>query len=84
MDADCHPHLCCARQHGERICKAKLQKGQRCFVPLGGLDYSLNELCPCDEGLSCVQRKRKSEKSVALCAQLHSNHIYKRAIQFKV
>ncbi|UXI22779.1 hypothetical protein NH340_JMT08722 [Sarcoptes scabiei] len=50
---DCLEGLCCARQHGERICKPKLKLGQQCFVPLGGLDYSLNELCPCDQGLEC-------------------------------
>lgn len=53
--SDCNDGLCCARQHGERICKPKLQLGQQCFVPLGGLDYSLNELCPCEESLHCAQ-----------------------------
>jgi len=50
---DCLPGLCCARQHGELICKAKLKQGQNCFVPDGGLPYWLNELCPCDLGLVC-------------------------------
>lgn len=58
-DSDCKSNLCCARQHGEKICKSKLQRGHRCFVPSGGLDYSLNELCPCDEGLICAKSKSK-------------------------
>lgn len=57
--ADCNPGLCCARQHGERICKPKLKLGQQCFVPLGGLHYSLNELCPCEEGLACTQQHKR-------------------------
>ena len=61
-DEDCKSHLCCARQHGEKICKQKLQKGQKCYVPIGGLEYSLNELCPCDTGLICIQRKKKTEE----------------------
>ncbi len=63
-DTDCKSNLCCARQHGEKICKSKLQKGHRCFVPLGGLDYSLNELCPCDHGLECLRVKPKHKRSV--------------------
>lgn len=51
--ADCNAGLCCARQHGEKICKPRLSRGQTCFVPSGGLEYSLNELCPCDVGLEC-------------------------------
>ena len=63
-DSDCKSNLCCARQHGERICKSKLQRGHRCYVPLGGLDYSLNELCPCDEGLECQKVKTKHKRYV--------------------
>ncbi|KRZ61193.1 Dickkopf-related protein 3, partial [Trichinella nativa] len=51
---DCLPGLCCARQHGDKVCKPKLQIGQSCFVPDGGLSYWLNELCPCDDGLVCA------------------------------
>ena len=61
-DSDCKPSLCCARQHGEKICKGKLHRGNRCFVPLGGLDYSLNESCPCDVGLECVKVKSKQKR----------------------
>ena len=53
-DQDCGEGKCCARQHGEYICKNKLQHGHMCFVPKGGLAYSLNELCPCEEGLVCI------------------------------
>lgn len=60
--SDCNPGLCCARQHGERICKPKLKHGQQCFVPLGGLNYSLNELCPCNQGLECRSVKSKNSK----------------------
>ncbi len=63
-DTDCKSNLCCARQHGEKICKSKLQRGHRCFVPLGGLDYSLNELCPCDHALECLRVKPKHKRSV--------------------
>nr|XP_046919967.1 uncharacterized protein LOC124499995 [Dermatophagoides farinae] len=61
---DCNAGLCCARQNGEYICKPKLKHGQQCFVPLGGLDYSLNELCPCDEGLECTFRTKNSRRYV--------------------
>lgn len=59
---DCNANLCCARQHGEKICKNKIQKGHRCYVPMGGLDYSLNELCPCEDGLVCTKRKSKQKR----------------------
>ena len=62
--SDCNVGLCCARQHGERICKPKLKLGYQCFVPMGGLDYSLNESCPCDDGLDCQPVKAKSKRFV--------------------
>lgn len=62
--SECATGLCCARQHGEHICKPKLKPGQQCFVPLGGLDYSLNELCPCEEGLACQSVKAKNKRFV--------------------
>lgn len=61
-DRDCGSSMCCARQHGEKICKAKLKLGQRCYVPKGGLDYSLNELCPCDTGMVC-KNDRKGKRT---------------------
>ncbi|XP_046650245.1 dickkopf-related protein 3-like isoform X1 [Daphnia pulicaria] len=55
-NSDCQAGLCCARRHGEAVCQRKLTLGQRCFVPEGGLEYSLNQLCPCDVGLVCRQQ----------------------------
>ncbi|OWA50439.1 hypothetical protein BV898_14956 [Hypsibius exemplaris] len=52
-DADCPEENCCARQHGEFICKPRLRRFSNCFVPAGGLDYSLNEQCPCEDGFVC-------------------------------
>ncbi|XP_078655742.1 uncharacterized protein LOC144902298 isoform X1 [Branchiostoma floridae x Branchiostoma belcheri] len=52
-DKDCGDSMCCARQHGERICKRRLVLDQKCYVPDGGLDYSLNQMCPCEKGLIC-------------------------------
>lgn len=54
---DCADDSCCARQHGEKICKGRLKRGTKCFVPFGGLDYSLNQLCPCQHGLYCTNRR---------------------------
>ncbi|GAU95551.1 hypothetical protein RvY_07151 [Ramazzottius varieornatus] len=59
-DKDCSANHCCARQHGEFVCKPRLQLSQRCFVPAGGLDYSLNEQCPCEGGLVCQYEPVKS------------------------
>ncbi|XP_064380576.1 dickkopf-related protein 1-like [Dromaius novaehollandiae] len=52
-DSDCGAGACCARQHGERVCKRRLALAQGCHVPPGGLAFSLNQLCPCLEGLVC-------------------------------
>ncbi|KAJ8024788.1 Dickkopf-related protein 3 [Holothuria leucospilota] len=52
-DKDCSPGQCCAKQHGESICKAKLQVGAKCYVPEGGVDYVIDTICPCDSGLIC-------------------------------
>uniref|UniRef100_A0A8C5WDU3 Dickkopf N-terminal cysteine-rich domain-containing protein n=1 Tax=Leptobrachium leishanense TaxID=445787 RepID=A0A8C5WDU3_9ANUR len=53
QDEDCAPSMCCARHHGEMICKPKLPAGESCFIPDGGLAFSINQLCPCQEGLVC-------------------------------
>ncbi|GAB6027637.1 hypothetical protein CHUAL_001878 [Chamberlinius hualienensis] len=53
-DADCDSNSCCARIHGELICNTRLPLGHKCFVPKGGLHYSINEVCPCQEGLYCT------------------------------
>ncbi|XP_070565834.1 dickkopf-related protein 3-like [Ptychodera flava] len=54
-DRDCSPEMCCARQHGESICKAKLKVGAKCYVPEGGMEYTINTICPCEEGLVCMR-----------------------------
>lgn len=53
VDKDCGTSMCCARHHGERVCKRRLVLGESCFVPDGGLAFSINQICPCDEGLLC-------------------------------
>uniref|UniRef100_V9LGQ4 Dickkopf-related protein 1-like n=1 Tax=Callorhinchus milii TaxID=7868 RepID=V9LGQ4_CALMI len=62
LDADCGPALCCARHHGEMICKRRLVMGEDCYVPDGGLAYSINQVCPCEEGLVCRNGERTREK----------------------
>ncbi|XP_071812568.1 uncharacterized protein [Apostichopus japonicus] len=60
-DKDCGDSQCCAKQHGESICKAKLQVGAKCFVPEGGIEYVIDSICPCDASLVCrlVQHHRR-------------------------
>uniref|UniRef100_A0A4W4H3D1 Dickkopf N-terminal cysteine-rich domain-containing protein n=1 Tax=Electrophorus electricus TaxID=8005 RepID=A0A4W4H3D1_ELEEL len=53
VDKDCEASMCCARHHGERVCKQRLALGESCFVPDGGLAFSINQICPCQEGLLC-------------------------------
>ncbi|CAG0891873.1 unnamed protein product [Darwinula stevensoni] len=61
-DEDCMPGHCCARKHGQKVCKKKISLGHRCYVPSGGMDYSLNELCPCVDGLVCKFRGKHRKK----------------------
>ncbi|XP_076051912.1 dickkopf-related protein 1-like [Oratosquilla oratoria] len=51
--SDCNDGLCCARRHGQGVCQQLLPLGHKCYVPGGGLEYSLNEMCPCESGLVC-------------------------------
>ncbi|MGH0155075.1 UNVERIFIED_CONTAM: hypothetical protein FKN15_044344 [Acipenser sinensis] len=53
LDRDCGGSMCCARHHGEMICKRRLALSESCFVPDGGLAFSINQICPCEEGLLC-------------------------------
>uniref|UniRef100_A0A8C8JL39 Dickkopf N-terminal cysteine-rich domain-containing protein n=1 Tax=Oncorhynchus tshawytscha TaxID=74940 RepID=A0A8C8JL39_ONCTS len=53
VDRDCGESMCCARHHGEQLCKRRLLRDESCFVPEGGLAFSINQICPCDEGLLC-------------------------------
>nr|XP_006817126.1 PREDICTED: dickkopf-related protein 3-like [Saccoglossus kowalevskii] len=52
-DRDCEDNMCCAKQHGESICKAKLKVGSKCYVPEGGMEYTINTICPCEDTLVC-------------------------------
>ncbi|XP_020649609.3 dickkopf-related protein 2 [Pogona vitticeps] len=52
-DKDCAPSACCARLHGEMICQKRLLLNERCYVPQGGLGFSMNQVCPCQKGLVC-------------------------------
>uniref|UniRef100_A0A8C9L658 Dickkopf N-terminal cysteine-rich domain-containing protein n=1 Tax=Pavo cristatus TaxID=9049 RepID=A0A8C9L658_PAVCR len=50
-DEDCGAGGCCARRHGELLCQQRLELGQSCHVPPGGLAFSINQVCPCQAGL---------------------------------
>ncbi|XP_050791326.1 dickkopf-related protein 3-like [Gopherus flavomarginatus] len=53
QDKDCGMAACCARHHGELLCKKRLALDESCFVPQGGLAFSINQVCSCQEGLVC-------------------------------
>ncbi|XP_060111308.1 dickkopf-related protein 3-like [Heteronotia binoei] len=63
QDKDCGPHACCARLHGEMVCKKRLHLGDGCYIPQGGIAFSLNQVCPCLEGLVC--RRTSSKQQIA-------------------
>ncbi|XP_042890736.1 dickkopf-related protein 3-like [Penaeus japonicus] len=52
-ERDCGAGMCCARRHGEQVCQRRVPLGHKCYVPEGGLDYSMNQRCPCESGLLC-------------------------------
>uniref|UniRef100_A0A8D0EA02 Dickkopf N-terminal cysteine-rich domain-containing protein n=1 Tax=Salvator merianae TaxID=96440 RepID=A0A8D0EA02_SALMN len=52
-DKDCAPDACCARLHGEMVCKRRLLLDEGCYIPQGGIAFSVNQVCPCLEGLVC-------------------------------
>nr|XP_033773687.1 dickkopf-related protein 3-like [Geotrypetes seraphini] len=62
QDKDCGASMCCARHHGEMICKKRLKLGDRCYIPEGGLTFSINQICPCHEGLICRIGELPKEK----------------------
>ena len=64
-DRDCNKGLCCAKTHGEFICKRMLQQDEICTVSSGGIAYSLNHNCPCAEGLVCRKLRRRHRKRCA-------------------
>nr|XP_016850189.1 PREDICTED: dickkopf-related protein 3 isoform X1 [Anolis carolinensis] len=60
-DKDCAPEHCCARHHGEMVCRKRLLLDQGCYVPEGGVAFSMNQVCPCLEGLVCKRTPLKRE-----------------------
>nr|XP_028561008.1 dickkopf-related protein 3-like isoform X2 [Podarcis muralis] len=60
-DKDCSPDACCARQHGEKVCKKRLLLDEGCYVPEGGIAFSVNQVCPCLEGLVCKKMSPNRE-----------------------
>ncbi|EMP33816.1 hypothetical protein UY3_09110 [Chelonia mydas] len=44
QDKDCGVAACCARHHGELLCKKRLALDESCFVPQGGLAFSINQV----------------------------------------
>ncbi|XP_041671751.1 dickkopf-related protein 3-like isoform X1 [Cheilinus undulatus] len=62
VDRDCGESMCCARHHGEQVCKRRLLRGESCYVPDGGLAFSINQICPCDEGLLCRGNSEKHRR----------------------
>ena len=61
-DKDCKKGLCCAKSHGEFVCKPMLTENQICSVLEGGVAYTVNHGCPCDEGLVCKRWKRRGKR----------------------
>ncbi|XP_007572021.1 dickkopf-related protein 3-like isoform X2 [Poecilia latipinna] len=61
-DRDCGPSMCCARHHGETVCKKRLARKESCYVPDGGLAFSINQICPCKEGLLCREDGRQNRR----------------------
>nr|XP_027223902.1 uncharacterized protein LOC113816081 [Penaeus vannamei] len=74
-ERDCGAGMCCARRHGEQVCQRRVPLGHKCYVPEGGLDYSMNQLCPCESGLekfyfgSTADRDGESGQVGGLCVQ---------------
>jgi len=66
-NADCQPNLCCAREHGQNVCKPYLSPGDKCDIPLGGLKFSVTHKCPCQAGLTCKRNSIHGRKR-ATCA----------------
>ncbi|XP_071491245.1 dickkopf-related protein 3-like [Diadema antillarum] len=64
-DKDCGESMCCARQHGESVCKRKLPLNAKCYIPQGGVEYVIDTMCPCEAGLICretmVMERREQE-----------------------
>lgn len=62
VDTDCRLSMCCARHHGEQVCKRRLTRGESCYIPDGGLAFSINQICPCEEGLLCRKNRASHQR----------------------
>nr|XP_054767667.1 uncharacterized protein LOC129274937 [Lytechinus pictus] len=64
-EKDCGSNMCCAKQHGESVCKQKLPLQAKCYIPPGGMEYVIDSMCPCEDGLVCsetvVMERREQE-----------------------
>ena len=74
LDRDCGESMCCARHHGEQVCKRRLIRGESCYVPDGGLAFSINQICPCDEGLLCREHSGSLQREWVQNLKLFSQH----------
>uniref|UniRef100_A0A672H4G5 Dickkopf N-terminal cysteine-rich domain-containing protein n=1 Tax=Salarias fasciatus TaxID=181472 RepID=A0A672H4G5_SALFA len=83
LDRDCGPSMCCARHHGELVCKRRLVRGDGCYVPDGGLAFSINQICPCDEGLLCRENSAGPAKRPTFDTSLNSKAIYSVNVSIK-
>ncbi|XP_071803734.1 dickkopf-related protein 3-like [Asterias amurensis] len=61
-DKDCGDNMCCAKQHGESVCKRKLPLNAKCYVPEGGVEYTIDSICPCVDGLVCRRTHQSREE----------------------
>ena len=55
-DKHCKKGLCCAKAHGEFVCKPLLRENQICSFLEGGVAYTVNHGCPCGAGLVCKKK----------------------------
>ncbi|CAB4014489.1 dickkopf-related 3-like, partial [Paramuricea clavata] len=74
-DRDCKKGLCCAKSHGEFVCKPMLRENQLCSVLEGGVAYTVNHGCPCDEGLVCRRWKIRSKRVKGIIPPKHKTKI---------
>ncbi|XP_038077930.1 dickkopf-related protein 3-like [Patiria miniata] len=63
-DKDCGDTMCCAKQHGESVCKARLPLDAKCYVPAGGVEYTIDSICPCMDGLTCRRTRERREEEL--------------------
>ncbi|XP_057293444.1 dickkopf-related protein 3-like [Hydractinia symbiolongicarpus] len=63
-DRNCSKGYCCAREHGQSVCKKFLAENESCERTAGGLMFSIHHSCPCRRGLYC---KKKPKTSGRIC-----------------